>query len=132
MTDTEQRALAPFHFVVEPSAVSRIAQILRDPNPIHFDPNAVRAAGLGVRPINQGPANLAYAVNMLLAAYPGYRIAEIRSRYLANVLVSDPVEALGEAEPSDGTEVRCRFRVVNGAGQDAVVGSATLVRHDPA
>ena len=47
------------------------AQVLRDPNPIHLDPRAVAARGLGDRVINQGPANLAYIIAMLQAAFPG-------------------------------------------------------------
>ena len=46
------------------------AVALADPNPIHLDPEAVKAAGLGDRVINQGPAGLGYLLNMLHEAVP--------------------------------------------------------------
>mgnify|MGYP001590006416 CR=1 FL=1 len=44
-----------------------MAAILRDPNPLHWDRDAVAALphGLGKRTINQGPLGLGYIVNML-------------------------------------------------------------------
>lgn len=105
--------------------VLRVAEILRDPNPIHFDEAAAHAAGLA-HPINQGPANLAYAVNMMIAAFPGAQLLEIDSRYLANVPVGDRVTAEGTIASRDGSIVTLEFRVVNGAGKDAVVGTARL------
>ena len=51
-----------------------MAALLRDPNPLHWDRDAVAALplGLGRRTINQGPLGLGYMVNMLHAwAGPG-------------------------------------------------------------
>jgi acyl dehydratase len=44
-----------------------MAAILRDPNPLHWDRDAVDnlPLGLGKRTINQGPLGLSYIVNML-------------------------------------------------------------------
>lgn len=44
-----------------------MAAILRDPNPLHWDREAVDALplGLGKRTINQGPLGLSYMINML-------------------------------------------------------------------
>lgn len=44
-----------------------MAALLRDPNPIHWDRDAVAGLplGLGHRTINQGPLGLAYIINML-------------------------------------------------------------------
>ncbi len=44
-----------------------MAAILRDPNPLHWDRDAVDklSLGLGKRTINQGPLGLSYLVNML-------------------------------------------------------------------
>ena len=56
--------------IVERVGVDRMktmAALLRDPYPVHWDPEALRAAGLGDRPINQGPLNVAYVANMLMA-----------------------------------------------------------------
>ena len=128
MNDTAPASIPPFRLKVEPPAVACVAEVLRDPNPIHFDAAVVQAAGLGDRPINQGPANLAYAINMLHAAFPEHVLREVRSRYLANVFVGDEIEVQGEVESDDGHEIVCGFRVLNGAGRDAVAGTATLVR----
>ena len=46
---------------------SAMAAILRDPYPVHWDRDANAVLGLGGRVINQGPLNLGYLVNMLLA-----------------------------------------------------------------
>lgn len=114
-----------FAHTVERADVLRVAEILRDPNPIHFDEAAARAVGLAA-PINQGPANLAYAVNMLEAAFPASRLLAIESRYLANVPVGDRISVEGRVIAREGAVVTCEFRVLNGAGQDAVVGTARL------
>jgi acyl dehydratase len=44
-----------------------VAAILRDPNPIHWDPTILGSKGLGDRVINQGPICVGYIVNMLIA-----------------------------------------------------------------
>ena len=117
--------IPPFMHEVKRDDVLRVADILRDPNPIHFDEAAARAAGLA-HPINQGPANLAYAVNMMMAAFPGAQLLEIDSRYLANVPVGDRVSARGTITSREAGIVTLEFRVVNGAGKDAVAGTARL------
>ena len=86
---------------VEAAAMVPVAEILRDPNPIHLDPAAVAAIGLGDRVINQGPANLAYVVNMLAAAFPDHRLEALESRFLANVRADDLVEAGGTIDEID-------------------------------
>ena len=54
---------------VSPERMCTMAAILRDPNPLHWDRDAVDALplGLGKRTINQGPLGLSYMVNMLHA-----------------------------------------------------------------
>ena len=51
--------------VVSREKMKTLAPILADPNPIHFDLESVRELGMGERPINQGPNNMAYVMNML-------------------------------------------------------------------
>jgi acyl dehydratase len=41
--------------------------LLRDPYPVHWDPAATEGLGLSGRVINQGPLNLSYVANMLMA-----------------------------------------------------------------
>lgn len=94
---------------VSPDNMRRLAETLRDPNPIHLDPAAVAKLGLGDRVINQGPANLAYIVNMLHAAFPGARLLQLDARFLANVFGGDAVEAGGRVTAIDdgGKRITC-------------------------
>lgn len=52
---------------VSAERMQTMAAILRDPNPVHWDRNAVAALGMGHRTINQGPLGVGYMVNMLQA-----------------------------------------------------------------
>lgn len=112
---------------VRAAAMVPIADILRDPNPIHLDPASVAAVGLGDRVINQGPANLAYIMNMLANALPAHRIEEMDSRFLANVRDGDRVEAGGTVAQREGVRLTCDLWLnVAGAGP-AVQARAVLV-----
>jgi len=53
--------------VVDPARMRTMAAILRDPYSVHWDRDGNAALGLAGRVINQGPLNLGYVVNMLLA-----------------------------------------------------------------
>lgn len=104
------------------------AQVLRDPNPIHLDPKAVAARGLGDRVINQGPANLAYIISMLQAALPGARVRSLDVRYLDNVFAGDAVEAGAKivSLESSGKSISCEVWLkVDGRGA-AIQGSVVL------
>lgn len=75
-----------------------MAAILRDPNPIHWDRDAVDSLplGLGKRTINQGPLGLSYMVNMLHAwAGPGC-LRRLVMRFPQVVLDGERVIARGE------------------------------------
>jgi 3-hydroxybutyryl-CoA dehydratase len=106
--------------------IAQMAEVLRDPNPIHRDCAAVMAAGLGDKVINQGPANLAYIIEMLLRALPGWRIRTLDSRYLANVRDEDRVEAGGVVTSVTAEEVTCDAWLKLGGGDLAVTAKATL------
>ena len=71
--------------MVRPEMMHVWAKVLRDPNPIHTDAEAVRARGWGDRVINQGPSNVAYVMNLLMSEAPQARLAEIKVRFLDNV-----------------------------------------------
>lgn len=107
------------------------AGILRDPNPIHLDPAVVRAQGLGERVINQGPANLAYVISMLQAAFPDAFIENLDTRFLGNTFAADNLEAGGEVSAVDPLEDGLRFTCdawLQAEGRDKVVAlRATLV-----
>jgi 3-hydroxybutyryl-CoA dehydratase len=97
-------------FVVEsvsPEAMKDWAVFLADPNPIHLDVAVVKAKGLGDRVINQGPANVAYIINMLLAAFPGGRIDAMDSRFVDNVYAGDRLTAGGTVTTIEGGRAHC-------------------------
>lgn len=117
-------------FVIEnvsPEAMKQWAVFLADPNPIHLDVEVVKAKGLGDKVINQGPANVAYMMNMLLAAFPGGRIEAMDSRFLDNVYGGDTVIAKGIVTAIDGRRISCEFTLdVQGRGT-VNSGTATIV-----
>ncbi len=82
---------------VSPERMRTMAALLRDPNPLHWDRDAVAALplGLGRRTINQGPLGLGYMVNMLQAwAGPGC-IRRMLTRFPQVVLDGDRVVSHG-------------------------------------
>lgn len=113
----------------------QLAGVLRDPNPIHLDPGAVARLGLGDRVINQGPANLAYVINMLSAAFPNSRLLQLDARFLANVFAGDGVVAGGRVialtREADGTRVACETWLNVDGGGPAVTANALVLIGDP-
>jgi acyl dehydratase len=109
-----------------------IALILRDSNPIHFDLNAVREAGLGDRAVNQGGTTMAYIMTML-AEWAGGReaITSISCRFRGVVHAGDTVECAGtvtHVEPTDaGTLVTCQVWADVRGGRRAIEGTATVL-----
>ena len=83
---------------VAPERMRTMAAILRDPNPIHWDREAVASLplGLGRRTINQGPLGLSYMVNMLHAWAGPECIRRILMRFPQVVLDGECVIARGE------------------------------------
>jgi acyl dehydratase len=117
---------------VSPTAMADFAEVLADPNPIHLDPEAVKAMGLGDRVVNQGPANFGYVLEMLKAAVPGARVADLRVRLQANVFGGDRVIAGGVVESvadgEDGARVLdCAVWLDVDGGARAIAGTARLV-----
>ena len=116
---------------VEPDKIRIMALVLRDPNPIHYDLGAVRAAGLGDREVNQGGVTMAYVVNML-AAWAGSRAAvrAIDCRFAANVFAGDAVDvggAVTAVREADGQRlVDCEVWANRGDGVRAIHGNATV------
>jgi len=80
-----------------PERMRTMAAILRDPNPLHWDRDAVAALplGLGKRTINQGPLGLSYMVNMLHEWTGPESIKRIVMRFPQVVLDEEHVVAKG-------------------------------------
>nr|ART35586.1 A54 [uncultured bacterium] len=121
-------ALPPFIIEsVSPDAMKDWAVFLADPNPIHLDVEVVKAKGLGDKVINQGPINVAYMMNMLMAAFPGGRIESMDSRFLDNVYAGDKVVASGTVTAVGGNRIDCAF-TLDAEGRGTVnSGTATVI-----
>ena len=127
MSYTVGDAIPPFVIEsVNPGAMKDWAVFLADPNPIHLDVEVVKAKGLGDRVINQGPANVAYMMNMLIAAFPGGRIEAMDSRFHDNVYAGDKVVASGRITAVEGDRIDCELSL-DVAGRGTVnSGTATI------
>ncbi|WP_205739696.1 MaoC/PaaZ C-terminal domain-containing protein [Georgenia sp. SYP-B2076] len=112
--------------------ILQLALILRDANPIHYDLDAIAAAGLGEVEVNQGGATAAYILN-LLSAWSGSRsnIRRLRCRFSANVFAGDDVLVGGTVtaieESSDGQLVTCDVWAAVHGGDRAITGTATVL-----
>lgn len=131
MTPDIGDALQVFRFgPIDPRSMATWAGLLKDPNPIHLDVEAVKGMGLGDRRINQGPANLAYLINPVLQTFPGARFERIVNRFIGNVFEGDMIVATGtvtRVDPStDGTRVTCDM-VLEAVGRGAVVTGTIVV-----
>ncbi len=89
---------------VDPQRMKTMAAILRDPYPVHWDPEAVDAAGLGYRTVNQGPLNLGYIANMLMAWAGDGSIRRLTVTFGKRVLDGDRVIATGTVAEVTATD----------------------------
>lgn len=112
--------------------IAIMALVLQDPNPIHWDLDAVRAAGLGDREVNQGGATMAYVTGML-ADWAGSRSAvrRITCRFTANVFAGDDVVTGGTVTALEAVEggrlVTCDVWADRADGVRAVTGTAEVL-----
>ena len=103
---------------VSPERMCTMAAILRDPNPIHWDRDAVEALPLelGRRTINQGPLGLSYMVNMLHQWAGPNSIRRIVMRFPQVVLDEERVVARGEvtavSEEPDCQLIECGGAII--------------------
>ncbi|MFV3077114.1 MaoC family dehydratase [Niveispirillum fermenti] len=119
--------LPAFTVTVSARTMCDWALYLRDPNPIHLDPDFVRARGLGDRVINQGPANLAYIINMLAGAFPGARIASLESRFVDNAYDGDRLTAGGRVVETDGRQAICDVWLTADGDRPIIQGRAVIL-----
>lgn len=117
---------------IEPDQIRLVALLLRDPNPIHFDLDAVAAAGLGDREVNQGGATMAYVLNLLInLAGSRAAVRRISCRFTENVfagdnlLVGGTVTAIHEADEERLAE--CDVWVERADGQRVLTGTASVL-----
>lgn len=116
--------------VVEPDAekMKTMAAILQDPNPIHFDVEAVRELGLGERPVNQGPTNMSYLINLVSRWAGGPdTLRRFQVRFLGNVLAGDRVVCTGTVTALDTQAGTADLELEAKVGDNPVLaGSATV------
>ncbi|MDE0603384.1 MAG: MaoC/PaaZ C-terminal domain-containing protein [bacterium] len=114
---------------VDAEKMKTMAALLGDSNPIHWDVATVRELGMGDQPVNQGPNNLGYVMNMLGGWAGGAeRIQKIRVRFLDNVFAGDCLEAGGTvtAISDDGT-VECDVWLARDGTHPVLAGTASLI-----
>lgn len=111
---------------VSPEAMKDWAVFLADPNPIHLDVKVVKAKGLGDKVINQGPANVAYIINMLQAAFPGAAIAAMDSRFVDNVYAGDRLVVTGTVAAVEGGRITCDTLLTANGDRIVITGTATV------
>lgn len=127
-------ALPPHVIVsVREEDIRLVALLLRDPNPIHFDLDAVARAGLGDRAINQGGATMAYVIDYV-ATWAGSRqaVRTIECSFRGNVAAGDDV-ALGGTVTAlttveDGVLVDLEVWADVVGGRRAIAGTARVLR----
>ena len=115
---------------VRPERMRTMAAILRDPNPVHWDREAVAKIGLGHRTINQGPLGLSYMVNMLHAwAGPGC-IKRLYMTFPMAVFDGDRITAQGVVtavrEEGDGRFAECDVWLAREGTDHPLQGRATV------
>ncbi|WP_040491298.1 MaoC family dehydratase [Ilumatobacter nonamiensis] len=117
---------------VDPQRMKTMAAILRDPYEVHWDHEAIRPLGFD-RVINQGPLNLSYATNMLMAWQGPSSIRRLNVRFTQPVFEGDHLVARGTVTAIDEVDGRqrahCDIRLDRGDGvaEDVVmVGTAVV------
>lgn len=90
--------------VVDPQRMKTMAAILRDPYEIHWDSAATASIGLGERVVNQGPLNLSYVANMVMAWQGPASVRRLRVRFTSPVFGGDAVVARGRVIASEVVE----------------------------
>lgn len=120
---------------VDPARMRTMAAILRDPYSVHWDAEANAKLGLPGRVINQGPLNLGYIANMLMAWAGPSCIRRLTVSFGLPVLDGDLVTACGQvvALSLDNNEHRatCEIRLERD-GRSVVTGTAVVCINDVA
>ncbi|HEY6641299.1 MaoC family dehydratase [Povalibacter sp.] len=99
---------------------------LADPNPIHLDPAAVAAIGLGNQVISQGPLNLAIVMNLLTSNLGKVQIEQLESRFVGNVFAAEPLIAQGRICAVENDRVTCEATLEAEGRGPVITCTATL------
>jgi acyl dehydratase len=105
--------------------INEFMDLMGDTNPVHNDPELVEKLGLR-GPVAQGPASLAYVINMLLGWQPDGMLERLSFRFEDVVTVGDEPTARGVvASVEDGRAV-VDLSLALQTGATAVGGTATI------
>ncbi|MEM9035651.1 MAG: MaoC/PaaZ C-terminal domain-containing protein [Actinomycetota bacterium] len=114
---------------VDPQRMKTMAAVLRDPYPVHWDRSAVASLGLGERVINQGPLNLSYLANMLMAWQGPTSVRRLTVSFGPPVLDHDHVVATGSVvsvDEVDGARLATCELALERDGRAVVSGTAVV------
>ena len=116
-------------FVVDGPSMKVFSLIMRDPNPIHYDPSFVRSMGLGDRPVNQGTINMAYPLDVLLGLVqaPG-QVRRFRCRFQGSLFAGDRVVVSGEVSAVDDDSLTIDMRLDRADGERVLTATAVVSR----
>jgi acyl dehydratase len=115
---------------VDPGRMKTMAMLLEDPNPIHWDTSVIRALGLGDQPINQGPINLGYLMEMVVRNLAGgaASLKRFRVRFVGNVVAGQRVECAGQVTAVDTAAGTAELSLnATADGEPALIGDATVL-----
>ena len=120
---------------VLPERMRTMAAILRDPNPVHWDPSVVEKLGFGHHTINQGPLGLSYMVNMLHDWAGPASLRRLYMRFPLVILDGDHITARGRVtnrREADGKQLAdCDIWLDREGTEPPLLGRATVAL-DPA
>ena len=123
--------LKDWAFLVPQESMYTWAVILDDPNPIHLDANAAKQVGLGDKTINQGPANIAYILNMIEENFPNSRILKMNNKMTDSVLEGDLVTVSGQISEikAEGDQfiASCSIKLTVGEDKIAVLSEIDVL-----
>jgi acyl dehydratase len=124
-------SLKNWEFLVSQESMDTWAKILDDPNPIHLDVNSVKSLGLGDKTINQGPANIAYIMNMLEQNFPNSQIIKMNNKMTNSILEGELVNVSGQIlnikEKKSQLIISCTLKLTAEGGKIAVISEVDLL-----
>jgi acyl dehydratase len=121
--------LVPFDVgPVDPGSMKTMALLLRDPNPIHWNRDVLERLGLDHRPINQGPINASYLIELAVRAAGGReRLRKCSIRFHGNVLAGQRVICTGRVVAVDHATGMADLELLGTVdGVAAVSGTASV------
>lgn len=121
-------SLPALEVTVDAQRMKTMAALLRDPYPIHWDPEASIAAGYGGRTINQGPLNAGYLANLLMTWTGPGSLRRLSVTFHGRALAGDRLVAGGVL--LDGSSTECAVWLDRpDDGARLVSGTATIDRN---